>query len=65
VQGQLRNEHVSVNVKTECAHCSKPMEIEIDSDLQTNVKYEGCEPIAFVPDIDLFKIQDDNIINAF
>jgi len=41
------------------------MEIEIDSDLQTNVKYEGCEPIAFVPDIDLFKIQDDNIINAF
>jgi hypothetical protein len=65
VQGQLRNEHISVNVKTECAHCSRPMEIEIDSDLKFSVKDENCKPIVFVPDVDLFKIQDDNIINAF
>lgn len=65
MQGQLRNEHVSVNVKTECAHCSKPMEIEIDSDLYFSVKAESSKPIVFVPDVDLFKIQDENIINAF
>jgi hypothetical protein len=65
VQGQLRNEHVSVKVKTECAHCSKPMEIEIDSDLHFSVKDESSKPIVFVPDVDLFKIQDENIINAF
>ncbi|MBI4966292.1 MAG: hypothetical protein HY913_23640 [Desulfomonile tiedjei] len=56
---------MSVTVRTECAHCSKPMEIEIDSDLRCTVKNEGCEPFVFVPHVDLFKIQDESIINAF
>jgi len=41
------------------------MEIEIDSDLYFSVKAESSKPIVFVPDVDLFKIQDENIINAF
>jgi hypothetical protein len=65
VQGRLRKEFVSVTVKTECAHCSRPMELEIDSDLNYRVKEEGCAPIVFVPDVDLLKLEDPNIINAF
>ena len=65
MQGRLREESLSVLVKTECAHCSEPMEIEIDSDLNYKVKEEGCEPVIFVPDVDLFKLEEDSIIESF
>jgi len=41
------------------------MEIVIDSELQFSVKQEGCEPIVFIPDVDLFKLEAESIINAF
>jgi len=41
------------------------MEIKIVSDLNFTVKQEGCEPIVFGPDVNLFKIEDESIINAF
>ncbi len=65
MQGQLRQETLSVIVNTECAHCSRPMGIEIDSDLNYTVREESCEPIIFVPDVNLFKVEDESIINAF
>ncbi|MBK5101916.1 MAG: hypothetical protein JJE15_13125 [Desulfobacteraceae bacterium] len=52
-------------VKTECAHCSEAMEIEIDSDLNYKVKGEGCKPVVFVPDINLFELEEDSIIDSF
>ena len=65
MQGRLRKESLSVLVKTECAHCSEPMEIEIDSDLNYKVKEEGCEPVVFVPDVNLFELEEDSIIDSF
>jgi len=65
VQGRLREESLSVLVKTECAHCSEPMEIEIDSDLNYKIKKEGCEPVVFVPDVNLFELEEDSIIDSF
>ena len=41
------------------------MEIEIDSDLNYTVNKEGFEPIIFVSDVNLFKLEDESIINAF
>jgi hypothetical protein len=41
------------------------MEIEIDSDLNCRSKDEGCMPIAFVPEVNLFDLEDDCIIDAF
>ncbi len=41
------------------------MEIEIDSNIDCKVKDPGCEPIAFVPHMDLFELDDDSIIDAF
>ncbi|MEN6319184.1 MAG: hypothetical protein ABFD82_10575 [Syntrophaceae bacterium] len=65
MQGQLRKEFLSVVVKTQCAHCSRPMEIEIDSELNYHVKEKECNPIIFIPDVDLLKLKDESIINAF
>ena len=65
MQGRLREESLSVLVRTECAHCSEPMEIEIDNDLNYEVKNEGCEPVVFVPEVNLFELEEDSIIDSF
>jgi hypothetical protein len=65
VQGKLQNKYLNVQVVTECAHCSSPMEMEIDSNLHYKTNNERCEPVIFVPDIDLFGIKDDSIIDSF
>ena len=65
VQGQLLKKQLSVLVRTECAHCARPMEIEIDQDLNWRVPDKECHPIAFVPDVDLCGLEEDSIINAF
>lgn len=65
MQGKLRNEPVSVRVETECAHCTKTMEMEIDSDLHVKPNDERCEPVIFVPDVDLLNLQEDSIIDSF
>ncbi len=56
---------MSVEVVSECAHCSEPMHITIDSDLNYRVKEDGCDPIVFVPDVDFSKLEDKCIIHAF
>jgi len=41
------------------------MELMIDSDLNYTVRERGCEPMIFMPDVDLLDLDDENIINAF
>jgi len=41
------------------------MILEVDSDLGYKVPEEGCRPVVFMPDVDLYKLNDDSIINAF
>jgi hypothetical protein len=65
VQGKLRKEQVTVRVETGCVHCAKTMEMEIDSDLHVKPFDENCEPVIFVPDVDLLNLQEDSIIDSF
>ncbi len=65
MQGRLRNQKISVTARTECAHCKKSMELLIDSDLNYTVKDKTCEPIVFMPDVDLMNLKDESIISAF
>ncbi len=65
MQGRLRNQPITVTVRTECAHCKEPMELTIDSDLNFTVKDGGRAPMVFIPDVDLLTLQDESIINAF
>lgn len=64
VQGHLRNEPVTVTFRTECAHCSRAMQIEIDSQLGHRVT-EGADPLIFIPLVDFEKLKDPSIIDAF
>ncbi len=65
MQGRLREESLSVIVKTECSHCSQSIHIEIDSDLNYSVKEEGADPVIFIPEIDFKELEDPSIIEAF
>jgi hypothetical protein len=65
VQGQLRGGPLSFVVETACAHCERPIQIEIDSQLAYRVLQEDAEPVLFVPLIDLTKLDDPSIIDAF
>jgi hypothetical protein len=65
VQGQLRNEALSVIIRTECAHCGKEMCIEIDSQLKYSVADPEAKPLVFVPMVDFSTLEDPSIIDAF
>lgn len=65
MQGKLRNEYLKVQIETKCAHCSCSMQIEIDSNLRFKTNDDRCEPVVFVPDVDLLNLKDDSIIDSF
>jgi hypothetical protein len=64
VQGHLRNQSLGISIETECAHCSRPIQIEIDSELNCRV-VEGADPLIFVPLVNFEKLEDPSIIDAF
>jgi len=41
------------------------MEIEIDSNLNIKTDDPKCLPIAFVPEVDVFGLEEECIIDAF
>ena len=64
VQGHLRNQSLSVSFRTECAHCARPLAIQIDSELGYRVQ-DGADPLVFIPFVDFAKLKDPSIIHAF
>ncbi len=64
VQGHLRNESLAITINTECAHCARPIQIEMDSELHCRVVQE-TDPLIFVPLADFEKLEDPSIIDAF
>jgi hypothetical protein len=65
VQGQLRNEGLSVIVESECAHCGRSMTIDITSDLAYHAHGGGDGPIVFVPDVNVGALEAPSIIDDF
>ena len=65
MQGQLRQEKLSFLIETECAHCGKPIHIEMDSDLNYKVLEPDANPLIFVPDVDFATLKDPSIIDGF
>jgi hypothetical protein len=65
VQGQLRKESLSFQIKTECGHCKKPLHIQIDSDLNYQVQEAEASPLIYAPMVDFGKIADPSITDAF
>ena len=65
VQGQLLGEEIRASVTTECAHCSEPMHLEIDSEARGEVAEVGADPVTFVPLVDFSKLADPCITDVF
>jgi hypothetical protein len=65
VQGQLRKETLTFTIQTECAHCGKEIQIEMDSKLNYSVSKPEAKPLIFVPTVDFGKLEDPSIIDAF
>lgn len=65
MQGRLREEHLSVTIETECAHCSRPMRMTLDSELVHQVHEGGDEPLVFEPQVDWETFAEPNIIDAY
>jgi len=65
VQGRLRGEGLSFVVETACANSGRPIGIEIDSELNYRVIQEQADPRIFVPLIDVDRLDDPSIIDAF
>ena len=65
MQGLLRNEKLSFTIETECGHCQRPIQIEIDSELNYSVLKSGAEPLVFTPTVDFEQLEDPSIIDAF
>jgi hypothetical protein len=65
VQGQLRNERLTFSIETECAHCARPLHIEMDSELNYKVMERDADPLLLAPMVDFDKLQDPSIIDAF
>ena len=65
MQGQLRNEHLSFTITTECAHCQRPLHIEIDSELNYRVIEADAQPLVYAPMVNFGELDDPSIIDAF
>ena len=65
MQGHLRGEPLTLTLETECAHCARPIQLQIDGNLNYTVLSEGAAPIVFVPMVDFAKLDDPSIIDAF
>jgi len=64
VQGHLWKMSLAVTITTVCAHCARPMHLEVDSELHYRVA-DGAEPLIAVPLVDFEKLKDPSIIHAF
>ena len=52
-------------IESTCAQSGQPIQIEIDGQLDYRVRQEDADPIIFVPLVDLDKLDDPSIIDAF
>jgi hypothetical protein len=64
VQGQLRNQKLSFTLHTECGHCQKPIQIEIDSELNYRLEVDQAAPLIYSPQVQIHELEP-SIIDGF
>ena len=65
MQGRLRNEPVSITVETRCDHCSEPLTLQIDSDMNVTVVQPEAKPMVFTPDVAILDTEAPSIVDDF
>lgn len=65
VQGQLHRQFLEVEIETVCAHCKRPIEFRLDSEMRYRVHSQGAEPLVFEPHIQWETFTEPTIIQAY
>ncbi len=52
-------------IDTECAHCSRPLRIEVTSSLRYRVTTPDAVPVISIPLVNFKRLKDPSIIHAF
>lgn len=65
MQGQLTGRDVAAVIDTACAHCSRPMRIEISSRLGYRVTTAEADPVISMPLVNFKRLRDPSIVHAF
>jgi hypothetical protein len=65
VQGHLSRRSLDVTFRTECAHCHRPMRLQVDSDLHHRIDDGDPSALVFVPLVSFAKVKDPSIIDVF
>lgn len=65
MQGRIRNQALSVDVESECAHCGRPIRLTVDSELHFRPHDVASEPLVFSPQVDWATFEEPNITHAF
>jgi len=65
VEGRLRGEALTVTVDSECAHCARAIQIDVDSDVRCAVKTDGADPVVLVPIVDFSRLTERCITDVF
>lgn len=54
-----------MTVETVCHHCSQPLVLEIDREMNVQVDPHDARPIVFVPDVVPFDVDGPDIVDDF
>jgi hypothetical protein len=65
VQGQLRQQPLSVEIETACQHCGRPLRLALGSDMQFTVHEPEAAPLVFMPDVDWANFAERTIIDSY
>jgi hypothetical protein len=65
VQGQLRQEYLSIEVETSCKHCDRDLRFTIDSHMEISVHEVEANPLVFMPEVDWAHFSGRNIIDSY
>lgn len=65
MQGQLTGREVTAVIDTACAHCSRPVQVEVTSSLAYRVTTADAVPVISVPLVNIKRLKDPSIIHAF
>jgi hypothetical protein len=52
-------------IDTVCAHCSRPLRVEVTGSLRYRVTTPGAAPVISVPLVNFERLKDPSIIHAF
>jgi len=62
VEGRLRQEELTIDIRSRCAHCDRQIEISIDSEL----RYDAPpDVVVFEPRVDWSTFREPNIIRHY